>query len=455
MGLMIVLALVGVAAGGSIAWLYCKTVFTRSSVPLSQHETLQERYNAAATEAAVAINTAQQLKAAVDKAEAMALHCQAEATEAAVKAGTAVTELANLRTAHTRLQQERTEWAEQLKAQFTLLAGQVLDSKTQTFNQQQETKLTDLLNPFKKQIEDFQKQVDEKFIAEGKEKSALQREIELLHKASTTLGKQATDLTEALRGSTKQQGDWGEGILEGILEHCGLTSGIHYTTQAASRTEDGTSIRPDVLVHLPGNRNLVIDSKVSLVHYWDYCAADADAKTACLPLMAHSLRQHIDGLYKKPYHEVAGTPDYIIMFVPVEAAYITVLQHDATLWQYAYGKGIVLISPTNLIPFLRIVQTLWDRDDKYRNSQAIAEKAGRLYDKLATFVNSYAKVGAALEGAQKSFAEGMGQLTTGRDNLIIQAEKMKALNITNKKDLPLALTETALLQETVAVQTVD
>jgi DNA recombination protein RmuC len=343
---------------------------------------------------------------------------------------------------------DRAELGDALKKEFTLLAGQMLEAKAQSFNQQQESKLTDLLNPFRKQIEDFGKQVTEKFIAEGKEKSALQREIELLAKASGLLSKQATDLTEALRGSTKAQGDWGEGILEQILEFCGLKEGVHYTTQSFTRTDEGQGIKPDVVVHLPGSRKLVIDSKVSLIHYWDLCAEeDPEARAAHLPRITGSLRQHIDGLYRKPYHEVAGTPDYLVMFVPVEAAYITALQHDHTLWQYAYSKGVVLISPTNLIPFIRVVQNLWDRDDKYRNAEQIAEKAGRLYDKLVTFVTSYQKVGSELEAAQRAYNEGLGQLSNGRDNLISQAEKMKALNISNKKNLPPSITESAILTD--------
>jgi DNA recombination protein RmuC len=204
------------------------------------------------------------------------------------------------------------------------------------------------------------------------------------------------------------------------------------------------------VINLPGTRKLVIDSKVSLLAYWDLCAEeDPDARVTHLSRITLSLKQHIDGLYRKPYNEVAGTPDYLVMFVPVEAAYITALQHDHTLWQYAYSKGVVLISPTNLIPFIRVVQNLWDRDDKYRNAEAIAEKAGKLYDKLVTFVTSYQKVGSELEAAQRAYSEGIGQLATGRDNLISQAEKMKMLNISNKKSLPPSLTESASLSNEI------
>jgi DNA recombination protein RmuC len=393
--------------------------------------------------AALAAGIAWMLCKARLSADYMQQHSESLTTIATLKA-----QLQTSKDREQTLLSDRAELGETLKKEFSLMAGQLLDAKAQQFNQQQETKLTDLLTPFRRQIEDFGKQVGEKFINEGKEKSALQREIELLAKASGLLSKQATDLTAALRGSTKTQGDWGEGILEQILEFCGLKEGVHYTTQSFTRTDEGTGIKPDVIVHLPGGRKLVIDSKVSLIHYWDLCAEEApEARAEHLPRITGSLKQHIDGLHRKPYNEVSGTPDYLVMFVPVEAAYITALQYDHTLWQYAYSRGVVLISPTNLIPFIRVVQNLWDRDDKYRNAEAIAEKAGKLYDKLVTFVTSYQKVGSELEAAQKAYNEGMGQLASGRDNLISQAEKMKALNISNKKSLPLSMSESAMLND--------
>lgn len=467
--------------GGVAIWFYGKGVFTKDMAPVSQLSAAERKCSDALLELGLLKEQQRALQMTLEKAEGASSTSRVEAQAKSLDAARALTNLASMESAHDSLHKahhalvaesrrdkdelaqlagrlqaaedryahtlrDREELGEAIKAQFSVLAGQVLDTKTQTFNQQQETKLNDLLNPFKQQIESFRQQVTEKFTDEGKDKAALKREIELLNQTNTLLGKQATSLTEALRGSTKKQGDWGEGILESILEYCGLTKGIHYVTQATSRTEEGITIRPDVLVHLPGKRSLVIDSKVSLVHYWDLCAAaNADVQAACLPLINRSLRQHIDCLYKKPYNEVAGTPDYLIMFVPVEAAYIMALQHDATIWQYAYSRNVVLISPTNLIPFMRVVQHLWDTDDKHNNAKEIADRAGKLYDKLAGFVSNYLKIGTELETAQKAYQEGLGQLSSGKDNLIRQAEKMKALNISNKKELPASLVESALL----------
>jgi DNA recombination protein RmuC len=337
-----------------------------------------------------------------------------------------------------------------MEKEFRLIAAHTVDQSAQVLREQQESKLTDLLKPFREQIHHFQESVGKHFNEEGKEKTALQKEIEMLHRSSQLLSKQANDLAEALRGSTKQQGDWGEGILERILEHCGLKEGVDYSVQAAERSHDGKAYRPDVVLHMVGGRNLVIDSKVSLNAYWDMCACEDPARReSFLPAISAALRKHVDELHRRPYSEVQGTPGYLVMFVPVEAAYITALQHDGSLWQYAYDKGVLLISPTNLIPFMRMVASLWDRDKKYKNAEAIAKSAGLLYDKLVGFVRNYEKLGAALRTAQTSYDESFSQLASGKGNLLAKAEEMKRLKISNKNDLPPKLAEQATLADGV------
>ncbi|MBS1630088.1 MAG: DNA recombination protein RmuC [Bacteroidetes bacterium] len=335
-----------------------------------------------------------------------------------------------------------------MEREFRIIAANTLEQNARSLGAQQETKLTDLLRPFREQILNFQESVGKHFLEEGKEKTLLQKEISLMRGSSELLSRQANSLSEALRGSTKQQGDWGEGILEKILEHCGLQEGIHFTIQAAARSEEGIRYRPDVVLHLPGSRNLVIDAKVSLNAYWDMCACeDEAARVGFPPKIVAALRNHVDELHRRPYHEVSGTPGYLIMFVPVEAAYICALQHDGSLWKYAYDKNILIISPTNLIPFLRMVEALWDREKKYEHAEAIAKQAGALYDKLAGFVETYQKLGNALTAAQKNYDESYGQLATGRGNLLSRAEQMKAMGISNKKSLPQQMAERAQLND--------
>jgi len=487
--LTILLALCAAAIASIITWLICKGKLAQTTVQLKEFKDLEHQYLQLRLEEAILRGRFKDAQEASDAVNGRAAILQAELQDATNKASAALATNAAMQQAHDLINAQLTEAQElsattqkdvlslqsnnarlqaavetkeaqlteqkdfitgvkaEMEREFRLIATNTVDQSAKTLGLQQESKLTDLLKPFREQITTFQDAVGKHFTEEGKEKTALQKEIELLAKSSQLLSKQATDLTEALRGSTKQQGDWGEGILERILEHCGLKEGIDYTIQAAGKAADGSAYRPDVVLHMVGDRNLVIDSKVSLNHYWDMCAAEAAAKDAYLPHICGALKKHIDELHRRPYNEVVGTPGYLIMFIPVEAAYITALQHDSSLWQYAYDKQVLLISPTNLIPFMRMVESLWDRDKKYKNAESIAKNAGLLYDKLVGFVKNYEKVGNALRSAQLSYDESYNQLATGRGNLIAKAEEMKALKISNKHQLPAAMVERAALAE--------
>jgi DNA recombination protein RmuC len=424
------IALVAAGLAGSISWVVCKGHF---AAKLAVAEAQQQS----------ARDTNDKLSAQLAGSQQALSQAQQQVTRLQAVAASKEEQLA-----------EQKAFVEKVKAEmereFRLIAANTVDQSAKSLGEQQAGKLTDLLKPFREQIHTFQEAVGKHFSEAGKEKSALQKEIELLTKSSQLLSKQATDLTEALRGSTKQQGDWGEGILERILEHCGLKEGIDYSVQSGERSHDGKAYRPDVVLHMVGGRNLVIDSKVSLNAYWDMCACEDTAeRERFLPSICTALRKHIEELHRRPYSEVSGTPGYLIMFVPVEAAYITALQHDGSIWQYAYDKGVLLISPTNLIPFMRMVESLWDREKKYRNAETVAKQAGLLYDKLVGFAKNYEKVGAALKTAQISYDDSYGQLASGRGNLIAKAEEMKALKISSKQQLPASMVEQAMLADAV------
>ncbi len=331
-----------------------------------------------------------------------------------------------------------------LEREFRLIASTILDNNSRQLGLQHEDKLKEMLGPFREQIKHFQEEVGKHFSDEGKEKASLQKEIEMLHRSSQTLSQQAEGLTAALRGNTQQQGQWGEDILERILEFCGFQEGIHYRRQVSSQSQDGKAYRPDFILNLTGGRNLVLDSKVSLNAYWDMSnAPDAEAKAAFLPAIVTALKRHVDDLHKRPYDQVSGTPDYVLMFVPVEGAYISALQHDPGLWQYGYDRRVLIISATNLLPFLKMVASLWEREKRYDHADEIARQAGALYDKLAGFVENLIKVGNALTTAQKAYEQSFGQLKTGQGNLIMRAEQLRALHISNKKTLPADLVERA------------
>jgi DNA recombination protein RmuC len=263
-----------------------------------------------------------------------------------------------------------------------------------------------------------------------------------------TLSEQANNLTQAFRGSVKHQGNWGEMILESILEYTGMQKDIHYFVQHRTTNDEGDSIQPDVLVKYPDSRTIVIDSKVSLIHYENfYKSTEPVVQQQQLALLVRSIKAHIDGLSGKSYQDVTNSLDFVMMFIPVEAAYITAMQTDPALWQYAYKKRIILISPTNIITAMKLVNDMWQKDSIDRNAKAIAERAGKLYDKLASFVEEFERVGAHLERATTAFQDSKKKMTTGKGNLVSQAHHMKHMKINSKKTLPAAIIDEALLED--------
>ncbi len=336
-----------------------------------------------------------------------------------------------------------------LEKEFKAIAGSILADNSKTFTDQQSTKLEDLLKPFREQIDGFKKEFDQKLTTEATEKGSLKQQIESLVTLNHSIAKEAIALTEALRGSTKKQGDWGEDILERILEYSGLQKGIQYRVQQSAKNDNGDTIRPDIIVYYPDKRYLVIDAKVSLTHYWDYCnASTVEAQAIISPRITASLKGHINDLSGKRYTDIAGTPDFIIMFMPVEAAYITAMQNDHTLWQYAYDRKVLLISPTNLLPAMKMVSIMWDKDAVNRDGEEIVSKAVKLYEKFHGFIGTFESIGTELEQAHKKWNEAKGQLHTGRDNFIKQGSNLKILlGKRTAKELPAELVTLGNLED--------
>jgi DNA recombination protein RmuC len=338
------------------------------------------------------------------------------------------------------------------ETQFKVLANEILEEKKTAFNKEQETSLKTILDPLKDNIKTFKEEFETKYKIESDDRISLREQVANMMTLNKTLSEQANNLTQALRGQVKQQGNWGEMILESILEFTGLQKNIQYFVQERSQNDDGVAIQPDVLVKYPGDRNIIIDAKVTLLHYERFTTAtEHDEQGIQLNLMVRSFKNHIDGLSAKKYEEVAGSLDFVMMFVPVEAAYITAMQHDPELWQFAYKKRVLLISPTNLVAAMKLVNDMWQRDAIDQNAKAIADKAAKIYDKLALFVSEMDKVGGHLEKAVNAHAEAKKRLHTGRGNLISQAEQMKQLRIAPKNQLPAVLVESALLEDGIDI----
>lgn len=368
---------------------------------------------------------------------------QQKADEAAVSLAAVKTERASLASELEKLQAEKGKLAEELRDSFRAVANDIMRERTEDLDKR--TKET--LSPLREDLKRFGEQVDKTYQEEARERFNLKDSIEKLILRSQEISQETTSLTRALRGDSKVQGDWGELILERILDQSGLIRGEHYFVQETLRDESGAVIttgdsrgglRPDVIVRYPNRGAIVIDSKVSLTAYARYVAAETEAeRDQALKEHLLSLRKHINELSGKRYEEYTeGSPNFVMLFIPNEPAYTIALAHDPTLWEEAYRKNVVLINGTNLIAALRMAQDMWQRDSQQRNVLQIVDEAGKLYDKFATFSETFLKIESKLEDAQKAFGEAKGQLRDGRGDILGRFDKLKALGAKTKKALP-------------------
>ncbi len=333
---------------------------------------------------------------------------------------------------------------QRLQQQFENLANKIFDSKTDNFKELNKSSVELLLAPLKTQLEGFKQQVQDVYSNEAKERHSLQSEVARLQQVYQLMSSETANLTKALKGDNKQQGNWGEVILARILSESGLREGHEYDVQVSLNNEHGKRFQPDVIVHLPQDKDVVVDSKVSLTAYERYFNAD-DEVTRKQALQEHvtSIRGHIRELGRKDYHLLQGlkTLDYVLMFVAVEPAFIAALEADPSLMKYALDNNIMLVSPTNLLVALRTIDNLWRYERQNQNAQLIAERAGRIYEKLRLFSHDMQDMGTALGKAQDSYDSAMKRLSTGKGNLIKQAQQFVELGVEVKKPLPVELIE--------------
>ncbi|MCY9854585.1 DNA recombination protein RmuC [Vibrio mediterranei] len=349
-----------------------------------------------------------------------------------------------------RSDQEKLELLQQselrLKEQFERLANQVFEAKTAKVDAQNRQSLEGILSPLKEQLEGFKKQVNDSFSQEAKERHTLVHELKNLQRLNDQMTKEAMNLTQALKGDNKQQGNWGEVVLARVLAESGLREGHEYQTQVSLQNEAGKRYQPDVIVHLPQEKQVVIDSKMVLVAYERYFNAETDAeRDRALSDHLIALRNHIRGLSQKDYHQLKGirSLDYVLMFIPVEPAFQVAIQADPSLVKVAMESNIILVSPTTLLVALRTIDNLWRNDRQNQNAQVIADKASKLYDKLRLFVDDMEGLGGALDKANQSYQGAMNKLATGRGNAIRQAESFKQLGVEVKRSISPSLTEIA------------
>ena len=340
---------------------------------------------------------------------------------------------------------------EEAKLQFENLANKILEEKTLKFTEQNQKNLKTILEPFQEKISELKNRVNEAYEKENKERFSLAEKVKELAELNQQISEDAKKLTRALKGEAKTQGNWGEMILESILEKSGLVKGREYFLEHQLTDENnkalysefsGKKMRPDAVVKYPDERNVIIDSKVSLTAFTEL-VDETDAEVYAIKLNQHlsSIKNHINQLSQKAYDDYGKSLDFVMMFIPSEPAYIAAMQADQNLWNFAYERRILLLNPSNLITSLKLIADLWKREYQSRNAMEIAERGAKLYDKFVGFVENLEKIGKNIDNAKNSYTDAYKQLSTGNDNLIIQTQKLRTLGIKNKKRLPNSLTE--------------
>jgi len=331
---------------------------------------------------------------------------------------------------------------EKFRIEFKNLANEILEEKTQKFTEQNRTKLDEILKPLGEKIRDFEKKVEETYDKESKQRFSLEKEIKNLADLNQQISADAKNLTTALKMDTKKQGNWGELVLEKVLESSGLVRGQEYEREISTRSGQGDVYRPDVIVNLPDNKHIIIDSKVSLLAYNDFIAAESmEEKEKQMKLHLFSIRNHVKMLSEKSYQnlEAFDTPDYVLLFIPIESSFSLAIQSDAELFTYAWDRNVVIVSPTTLLATLKTVASIWKHEKQTQNAIEIARQGGLLYDKFVSFLADLDKLGNQIDTVQRTYDDAHRKLSSGSGNLIGKVEKLKELGAKASKEIPKSL----------------
>lgn len=330
------------------------------------------------------------------------------------------------------------EQQKQLQTQFENMANTILEKKSEKFAEQNQKNIDQILKPLGEKIKSFEESVEDKYVKDQKNRAGLSEQIKQLQAANQKISQDAINLTKALKGDSKVQGDWGELQLEVLLEKSGLNKGVQFRTQNSMKDEDGNDKRPDCIIDLPDNKNLIIDSKVSLTAYEQYVNADDDLqKQVFIKQHIESLKKHIKDLASKDYPNLysINAPDYVLMFIPIESALTSALQEDADIFNVALNKNIILVSTSTLMATMRTVSFIWQQENQKKNVLEIARQSGALYEKFCGFVNDLEGVGKAIDNAHKKYESAQNKLHTGRGNLVTSVEKIKKLGAKTNKSI--------------------
>ncbi|MDE6582745.1 MAG: DNA recombination protein RmuC [Duncaniella sp.] len=460
--MIILLSIIAVALVAALAFCYTRLVNTRSMLVAAENRSaefttrLDEMTSKAerlTSELSEANNRIASLTATVQAAENNSQRL-IEERDAARKELASVSERLSdeqkensaLKTRQEMLERRFTEMQSAAEERFKNIANEILSNNSATFKQQNEERLSEILSPLREQIEEFKKKVSDTYSEEARELFSLKERLKDLRELGEMMGREAKQLSGALRGNTGVQGQWGEMVLETILEQSGLRKGHEYEVQVTRdddgrvlTAEDGGRMRPDVVVRYPDGRRVVIDSKASLTAFLRYTSAtDDNERAAAGKDHVASVRRHADTLASKKYYDIMGdgAVDFVMMFIPTEAAYMAAMRLDPGLWQHAYNNRVLIVSPSHLVSALKIIEQLWRREQQTANVVKIAQEAAKMYDKFVGFVNDLQTIDANLTKTRKSYDEAMKKLSTGAGNLVRRAENLRALGVKAEKELP-------------------
>ncbi|TYA92234.1 DNA recombination protein RmuC [Seonamhaeicola marinus] len=354
-------------------------------------------------------------------------------------------EYENLQQQNIKRDKELEERQEQLRKDFELLANKILEEKSNKFTEQNKENIKNILTPLQEKIQGFEKKVEASQKESISMHSALKEQLLGLKDLNQQMTKEATNLTRALKGDSKMQGNWGELVLERVLEKSGLEKDREYFVQQSFTREDGTRVLPDVVLHLPDNKKMIIDSKVSLTDYERLVNADEDQKDVYLKAHTNSVKKHVEQLSAKNYQDLYDieSPDFVLMFIPIEPAFAVVVNEDNSIYNKAFEKNIVIVTPSTLLATLRTIDSMWNNEKQQRNAMEIARQAGALYDKFEGLVKDLTGVGKRIDDAKKDYSAAMNKLVDGRGNLITSVEKLKKMGAKAKKSLPEAIIKRA------------
>ena len=348
------------------------------------------------------------------------------------------TEYENLQLQNQKRDEELEQRQAQLRKDFELLATKILDEKSEKFTLQNKENIKNILNPLHEKIQVFEKKVEDSQKESISMHSALKEQLLGLKDLNQQMTKEATNLTKALKGDSKMQGNWGELVLERVLEKSGLEKNREYFVQQNFNLPDGTRVLPDVVLHLPANKKMIIDSKVSLTDYERYVNAEDEQRDFHLKAHINSIKKHVDQLSEKNYQDLYDieSPDFVLLFIPIEPAFAIAINEDSSLYNKAFEQNIVIVTPATLLATLRTVDTMWNNEKQQRNAIEIARQAGALYDKFEGLVKDLTGVGKKIDDAKRDYSSAMNKLVEGRGNLITSVEKLKKMGAKAKKSLP-------------------